>query len=134
MTNRELNKVIIIILVAIFVGFLINSFITKSALKDIQNKIEETSNDLKKVSVNVGQVIISLENSTQNIDTILLSIENSKKLLNELSTKTGALTRNEKEKIVRSINALEKTKIDIEKDKNEAKELIEILNNTIADE
>lgn len=134
MTNRELNKIIIIILATISIGFLINSFITKSALKDIQHKIEETSNDLKMVSLNVGQVIQSLESSTQNIDTILLSIEKSKKLLNELSKKTGALTRNEKEKIAKSIDELEKTKLDIEKDKIEAKELIEKLNNTISNE
>jgi DNA repair ATPase RecN len=134
MTNRELNKTIIIILAAIFVGFLINSFITKSALKEIQHKIEETSNDLKKVSLNVGQVINSLENSTNNIDTILSSIENSKVLLKELSSKTGALTQNEKNKIAKSISDLEKTKNDIESDKNEAKEMIEILNKTISDE
>jgi len=134
MTNRELNKIIIIILVAIFAGFLINAIITKSALKDIQQKIDQTSYELKNVSMNVGQVIRSLENSTQNIDTILASIENSKKLLDELSTKTGVLTKSEKEKIARSINDLENTRMNIENDKNEAKELIEMLNKTISDE
>lgn len=131
MTTKEQSTIIIIMLVAIALGYLVNSFITRHALKEIQVKIEETSNDLKLVSSNVGQVIYSLQSSTENIDTILNNIEHSKALLNELSARTTALTNQEKEKIETSINKLDETTQQVQKDRDEAEKMIELLHNSV---
>ena len=131
MTTKEQSSAIIIMLIAIALVFVVNSLVTRHALKEIQVKIEETSNDLKLVSNNVGQVINSLQSSTQNIDTILNNIEHSKELLNELSARTTALTSKEKEKIETSINKLEQTTQQVQKDRQEAEKMIEILHNSV---
>lgn len=131
MQNKDLNKMIIIILLAIGVVYLINSFTTRDALKEIKSDIQRTHEDLTIVNQKLGIVTISLEKSTETIKHIIKNLEKSKSILDSLSNRTGKLSGNLKKEIVKSSVFIDSVLTNIKGEAKKNKELIDNLDNTI---
>ncbi len=129
MTKRN-TSLLFILLLFIAIAIAVNSLSTRNSLNNIKKQISITSDSLQNINKKISNVIYTLKNSTLGIDSILINIEESKELLNDISQETHNLTKKEKLRIKQSIQKLETTKHKIEKEKVDAKKMIDILNKT----
>lgn len=131
MQNKNLNKIIIIILLAMAIGYIINAFMARNALKDIKNDIHKTHEDLMNVHKQLGLVANSLEKSTETINTIIGNLEKSKAILDSLTKKTGSLSGGLRKEIEKTTVYIDSVLNNMKGEAAKNKKLIENLDNTI---